>query len=181
MVVSNIGRDIGPMLQLTKTMDIFKYDLLAHVHTKRSVALGGETGIKWMEFLLEHLLGPEGSFNVIMAEFERESRLGLVFPEDANNVGWTKNKALAIDLAERLDVNGAVPSQPEFPVGTMFWARPLALKQLFDAASVLIHELPSEPLRYDGTMLHAIERLLPSICISAGYSWATVHIPGVTR
>ena len=42
-------------------------------------------------------------------------------------------------------------------------------------------DYPPEPLPNDGTMLHAIERLLPFAAQKQGYDYATVHVAGITR
>jgi lipopolysaccharide biosynthesis protein len=62
----------------------------------------------------------------------------------------------------------------------MFWARTKALAPLFDL-NLGWNDYPEEPVPYDGTILHAFERLLPFIARHAGYRFATTHIPGVTR
>ena len=67
----------------------------------------------------------------------------------------------------------------DFPIGTMFWARSAALKPLFDL-KLARDDYPPEPIPYDGTILHAIERLLPFVAQHAGYRVATTHVPGVT-
>jgi lipopolysaccharide biosynthesis protein len=41
-------------------------------------------------------------------------------------------------------------------------------------------DYPPEPLPHDGTILHAIERLLPFVARHAGCRFATTHVPGVT-
>ena len=35
--------------------------------------------------------------------------------------------------------------------------------------------LPARAAGLDGTMLHAIERLLPAVCEATGHGWATLH------
>jgi lipopolysaccharide biosynthesis protein len=41
-------------------------------------------------------------------------------------------------------------------------------------------DYPEEPLPNDGTILHALERLLPFVAQHAGYRLAVTHVPGVT-
>ena len=58
--------------------------------------------------------------------------------------------------------------------------RPPALAPLFDLG-LQWSDYPPEPVPIDGTMLHAIERLLPVICTNQGFSFETTHVPGVGR
>jgi len=67
-----------------------------------------------------------------------------------------------------------LPEWPVFPLGTMFWARPAALAPLWDLG-LQPADFPPEPAADDGTVLHAIERLLPAVCEATGHGWATLH------
>jgi lipopolysaccharide biosynthesis protein len=116
----------------------------------------------------------------ILDRFAADKELGLVFPDDPNAWGWTENKAVAADLAARLGLGPLPDRHFQFPIGTMFWARTAALRPLL-ALDWGWDAYPEEPLPYDGTLLHAIERLLPSIAVYSGYHIATTHVPGVTR
>jgi lipopolysaccharide biosynthesis protein len=62
----------------------------------------------------------------------------------------------------------------------MFWARTGALRPLL-GLRLDWSDYPIEPVPIDGTILHAIERLLPFAAGHAGYRYATTHVPGVTR
>ena len=42
-------------------------------------------------------------------------------------------------------------------------------------------DYPVEPVAYDGTILHAIERLLPVVAQHRGFEIAGTYVPGVTR
>ena len=61
---------------------------------------------------------------------------------------------------------------PDFPAGSMFWARSAALKPLFDTD--LITNFLSEREPHDDTLAHAIEHLYYFICEHAGYTWIRV-------
>ncbi len=184
-VVPNRGRDIGPMLTIFADR-LLAYDVVGHVHGKRSLALTSvglstDIGVVWYEFLLQHLLGAKFPMvDVILGRFAAEPSLGLVFPEDPNLTGWSLDRDIAIDLAARMDPAMVVPRFIDFPIGTMFWARPAALKPLFDAKFEW-SDYPEEPVPIDGTMLHALERLLPVVCRHAGFHHETTHVPGVNR
>ena len=55
-----------------------------------------------------------------------------------------------------------------FPVGSMFWARSAALKPLLDLDLQPQH-FPPEAGQVDGTLAHAIERMLGVTCRAGGY------------
>ncbi|WP_375413873.1 rhamnan synthesis F family protein [uncultured Bradyrhizobium sp.] len=180
-VVPNRGRDIGAFLSGFSREQLARYDVVGHVHAKRSVLLGDATGENWREFLWQHLVGDlYPMMDNVLARFAAQPRLGLVFPEDPHLPGWSDNLQIASGLAERLRFTEPLELFFEFPVGTMFWARTSALKPLFDL-NLDWDDYPEEPVSYDGTMLHALERLLPFVARHAGYDYATTHISGVNR
>ncbi len=65
-------------------------------------------------------------------------------------------------------------------VGTMFWARTDAIAPLLDL-DLGWNDYPAEPVPYDGTILHAIERLFPVVAQHRGSEIAGTYVPGVTR
>ncbi len=181
-VVENRGRDIGPLLTAFGTGLVRDYDIVGHFHTKASKSLDdGSTGQNWNRFILENLLGGQGGkmADRIVGEMAADSSLGLVFPDDPNVIGWSKNRAHAHDLAARLGIE-ELPDQFNFPVGTMFWARTAILKPFVDL-DLDWDDYPEEPLAYDGTMLHAIERLVPTVVQSLGLRCIVTNVEGVSR
>jgi glycosyltransferase involved in cell wall biosynthesis len=176
-VVPNRGRDIGPLLSVD---ELRQYDVIGHVHGKRS-ALSPGLGDGWRDFLWHHLIGPLFPMvDTIIDALASDSTLGLVFPEDPHLSDWNENRPIAEDLARRMGITGALPTHFDFPNGTMFWARPAALQPLF-SLGLRWEDYPPEPLPYDGTMLHALERLLPFVAAKAGFRYATTFVPGSTR
>ncbi len=175
VVVPNRGRDIGPFLtEVGRHVRSGAYDLVGHLHGKRSLAVDAGMGDRWRRFLTGVLLGAGSGVAAALAPFAEDPALGLLFPEDRHLVGWTRNRAAAADLAARMTPAPMLPGWPVFPLGTMFWARPAALEPLW-ALGLGTADFPPEPLAYDGTMLHAIERLLPAVCEATGHGWATLH------
>lgn len=184
-VCPNRGRDIGPML--TSFSDVLQsYDVVGHFHGKRSLALTSvglstQLGVQWHEFLLQHLLGAKFPMvDIILGRFAADPGLGLMFPEDPNLTGWSLDREIGVDLANRMDPAMVVPRFIDFPIGTMFWSRPEALKPLFDL-KLQWDDYPEEPVPIDGTMLHALERMLPVVCRHTGFHYETTHVPGVSR
>ena len=183
--VPNLGRDLGPMITEYGAM-LGDYDVVGHIHGKKSVEISvsgtaAPLGDVWREFLFENLIGGKtATIDEILAAFEKRSDLGLIFPEDPNVVGWTANYLPAKELCARLGVHVDLPSAIEFPVGNMFYARPHALAPIFNSG-LKWDDYPKEPLGYDGTMLHALERITPAICEAQGYRWVTTEVEGFSR
>jgi glycosyltransferase involved in cell wall biosynthesis len=183
VVTPNKGRDVGPFLMnLSKCLD--EYDVVGHVHSKRSVIDGDNSmGEKWRNFLWCNLIGDHtaSSMDTILDAFEKDKSLGLVFPEDPNMVSWGRNLAIATQLMERMGMGEIrLPPHFDFPIGNMFWARTSALAP-FKRLDLSWKDYPKEPLPYDGTMLHAMERLTPFVVEASGYAIATTSLNGVTR
>ena len=179
VVTPNLGRNIGPLLMNFAAFD--DYDIVGHVHGKRSPQQSGIQGENWREFLWDHLIGGGSPMmDVIARTFAADPRLGLIFPEDPNLNHWDMNLALAQKVADRLTLPKALPAHFEFPKGTMFWFRPAALRPLVDLGWRW-DDFPTEPAASDGTILHALERLIAFSAESAGFGFKTVHVPGSWR
>jgi lipopolysaccharide biosynthesis protein len=179
-VVANRGRDIGPFLDKFRNHESI-YDVIGHLHGKKSPHVDSSIGDRWREFVLQHLLGGTAPMaDVILQHFADDPKLGLVFPEDPHLNDWDENREMADALAKRMKIKMPLPTQFDFPIGTMFWARPQALKSMFDL-KLTERDFPPEPLPIDGTILHALERLLPFSNAKAGYRYATTHVPGHLR
>lgn len=94
-------------------------------------------------------------------------------------MGWDGNRDNAEALAERMGISHEFPEFFDFPVGTMFWLRPAAVRPLL-ALGLKWEDYPKEPLPYDGTLLHALERIVPFVAASEAYGFATVRAPHST-
>jgi lipopolysaccharide biosynthesis protein len=179
--VPNRGRDIAPFAS-EFARSLLSYDVVGHFHTKKSAHVQSSNLVSdWINFLMENLLGNRyPSAHRILASFAANPELGLVFADDPHLIGWDKNRPFAETISERIGIE-ALPSEFfNFPVGTMFWARPKALQPLFDL-KLALEDYPREPIPIDGTMLHAIERMLPSIVRHAGFRYQVTYAPGVSR
>lgn len=178
--VPNRGRDLGPMLT-TFANDILDYDLIGHIHTKKTKSLGDDSMAEyWSAFLYENLIG--GRYNMmdaIIESFDIDCNLGIVFPDDPNICDWGQNKKIAEELLADLECQPA-PDHIFFPVGSMFWGRVEALRAIFKRG-FLYNDYPDEPIPDDGTLLHAIERVLALIAESRGFTSSLTHVEGVTR
>ena len=179
-IVANRGRDIGPFLDKFRNHEKV-YDVIGHLHGKKSPHVQSLVGERWREFTLQHLVGGVAPMaDIILKHFADDPKLGLVFPEDPHLNDWDTNREIADALAKRMKLDMPLPTHFDFPIGSMFWARPRALKPMFDLR-LEIQEFPAEPAAIDGTILHALERLLGFANAKAGFRYATTHVPGILR
>jgi lipopolysaccharide biosynthesis protein len=181
-LVPNLGRDIGPFLTAFGQSILANYDYVGHVHTKKTADVKDPAiGKLWCLFLLENLLGGESGAmaDSILAEMKGDASIGMVFPDEPNVVGWSANLAYAEPLAARMALE-KLPEYFIFPVGTMFWARTSALAPLMNL-NLDWDDYPEEPLPYDGTLLHAIERLFPLTLSISKLRSATTNVIWLTR
>lgn len=179
----NIGRDVGPFLtEFLKKLDA-KYEIVGHLHTKKSLFTGGDTvGKVWSNFLFENLLGGENGgamMDKVLTKFAEDSSIGMVYPSDPNIVSWTKNDWIAEEYSQKMGY-GKLPNEVNFPIGTMFWSRVEALRPFIDL-DLHWSDYPVEPVGIDGTMLHALERLFGYVPGRMGLKSVVTNVRGVTR
>ena len=181
ITVPNLGRDIGPLIiELGKQLDS-NYNIYGHLHTKKSVSLDPKSSKRWREYLLRNLLGTEqlSMADLIIDDLTRNKNIGLVFPDDPTCVGWGGNYEYAINISKQLEID-KLPRSFNFPVGTMFWAKSGALTSLYEL-KIGWKDLPREPLEYDGTILHAIERLITIVAQKNGYKYKMTYVSDFDR
>lgn len=177
VVVENIGRDVGPMLfDLREQLTTKGYEVIGHFHSKKSLSTDGELGNRWREYLMQNLIGTKEIANSVLSLFN-ESSTGLVFAEDKHIVDIGSNRVYVDELCDLLSVP-KVADTPLFPLGNMFWARTDAIKQYFELDKTKF--LQAEPLPYDGSYMHAIERITPNLVEANGYKYITVYQRGTT-
>lgn len=117
--------------------------------------------------------------DIILARMIDDPKIGIVFPDDPGVSGWCKDKSLIIDMAKKLGIR-RLWNHFNFPIGTMFWARTSAVKSII-GLDLQWSDYPAEPVPYDGTLLHGLERLLPFAVTEAGYTIAVTNCVGISR
>lgn len=182
-IVPNIGRDIGPFLTTFGSHLVDNYDVVGHVHTKKSSHIENADAIRhWVELTLSGVLGGSKAgpiMDVILNHFAADSTVGIIHPDDPYVCSWTANLAPAQRLLKAMK-RGPIPDAFNFPLGTMFWIRAAALKPFIDLG-LKWDDYPVEPLSLDGTSLHALERLFGVVPRLDGWSAAVTFTKGITR
>jgi glycosyltransferase involved in cell wall biosynthesis len=177
----NKGRDLGPFLSgFHEALFGGNYDVVGHIHGKKSLDLDAAMGETWRNFLWDNLIGgAHVMMDIAIRAFENDPTVGLLHAEDPHLVAWSDNRDVAETLAERMRLSTPLADFFDFPLGTMFWARPAALRPIIDLG-LTWNDFPPEPLAYDGTLLHALERLLPFVAKETGFSVGGLRAPGST-
>jgi len=177
--VPNRGRDIAPMI-VEFGKKLLDYDLALHLHTKKT-AHNKNLGELWMLHILKCLLSDPLYLNHILKLFKFNDRLGVVAPTLIDDLvrfyNWGDNHKLAVQLFKDIGANTELLTQKkaiEFPAGTMFWFRPIALINLLNS-SLSYPSFPKEPIETDGTIAHAIERCIYYIAEENIYTYLTVE------
>jgi glycosyltransferase involved in cell wall biosynthesis len=180
-VVPNRGRDIGPLLTEFGETIRQKYDLIGHLHTKKSPHIKEESINRgWNQFLLENLLGGQAPMaDIILGRMADDQDVMMVFPDDPNVLGWGGNFCIGEKLLSSLGIKYSF-RELCFPIGTMFWARTAGLKALLDL-NLHWEDYPEEPLAYDGSSLHALERVFGILATYSGGSILQTNVSGSTR
>lgn len=177
LVFPNRGRDMSSWL--IGMHDIQEnYDLFGNVHSKLS--LQTPKSAEWRDHLLLSLLGRQNVLK-ILASFARDKEIGCVFPgpspwwsKTIRKPGWNMlrahmQKELIPQILRKLGIDEPfMRSDMIFSQGTMYWYRPQAFRQFFEAG-ITLEDFHPEPVPEDNTFVHAAERLFPFVCGYNGY------------
>lgn len=175
-VFENRGRDILPFLHVANELADAGEKLVLKLHTKRSPhRVDGDV---WRQDLLDKLIAPENARS-ILDTFHEHPELGMVAPEGhilPMPFYWGSNEANVHYLCRLMGIAEVDPAHEVFPAGSMFWARVDALRPLLDA-HLDEAEFEAERGQLDGTMPHAIERILGLSVREAGLYLASTTSP----
>jgi len=92
---------------------------------------------------------------------------------DSKLIAWGGNFRQARRLGWRMEIDLSPTGYLDMPSGSMFWARPGALRPLI-GLGLEFGDFPPEPCEVDGTIAHCLERLFLFSCEKAGYHWVKV-------
>lgn len=167
-VEENRGRDILPFLRVANRLLDEGEDVLLKLHTKRSTHRGD--GDAWRREFTDALLGRENAA-AILAAFAEDPALGLITPAahlQPLHYYWGANAANVHYLCRRLGLPEADTGSEQFAAGSMYWLRLAALRPLLDA-HLEEWEFEPEAGQVDGTLAHAIERIVLKAVTAAGF------------
>lgn len=165
-MVDNRGRDILPFIDIYRDIKNFKYKAVCKIHSKKSQYRNDGKEIR--NELYEGLLGNYNIINNILEIFKFEQKVGLItnskylINHTEHNMRYDKD--IVDNLSELMTINFQYDI---FPAGSMFWFNPKALNGIEKIQNNYF--LPEEGLA-DGTVSHAVERLICNIVKSNGFS-----------
>ena len=182
-VFGNRGRDIYPWFFISEKLK--KYDIAAHLHTKKSLYKEQQwIGKSWMNHITKTMVLPADE---IEETFRLNKDIGIIIPDVPGVLkgrvfgNHKKNSRHLHSLWKRMNLPRML-QLPEninymiFPYGNMYWYRPKALQPLFDL-QLKREDFPAEPIPPDGTIAHALERLPVYISWAMGYDYRVVLNP----
>lgn len=177
IVKKNRGRDISALLVACRDR-IQEYEYACFTHDKKEKNNYQKRDVQcWVEEIWENLIGSTEYIYNIKELLDKNEGLGLLVPPNpltdqlsfAVTNTWKNNFKLTQKLAEELGLICEI-SEDKSPItlGTAFWCRVTALKKLF-LKEWVYEDFQDEPLPDDGTISHAIERILAYVAQDAGY------------
>ena len=183
---SNRGRDLSALLVSCQD-ELLNYRYMCFVHDKKTLRdYEGEELEIWIENMWSSMMASEEYIRNMYSYMEQNNNVGLLVPlvPFGDNFqawlgrGWGKNYLNTMKLADSLELNVDIDIKyPPIALGSVFWCRSKALKKLFEKKWKYA-DFPQEPMPLDGTISHAIERVLPFVAQDAGFETKTVMSSG---
>lgn len=163
--------------------DVFEsYDYICLLHDKKCSHLEYEIyGRTFQKHCFESLICNSDYVLRIVETFENNPQLGLLTPpwpifgpwDGPRSCNFNLNEKKVSELYKSLNLTIPLDKDTLFPVGTMFWVRKGALNS-FLKKHWCITDFPQEPLKIDGTILHALERMYCLFSQNSGYYFGWV-------
>jgi lipopolysaccharide biosynthesis protein len=174
-VTPNRGRNFGPLF-VEFSKELLKEESFIHVHSKKSLH-SPDFATDWLTRNTDLLLSESG-VQRIRGLVSSYPKIGLVFADISDllygtNFRW--GRSLKIAKETFADRNGFEhikwSGRLSFPAGGMFWIRTQAIKPLLEI-DWNYEMFPLEKGQGDGTMQHALERMIGQLPLSSGFKQA---------
>lgn len=178
----NRGRDISALLVAFREVAL-RYQYICFVHDKKSKHPCLNADVKrWIENLWGNTLASEAYLYNLLQIFERNGEIGLLVPPEPMGEytdawysdAWRKNYGMVQEMADKLNLKCNLDRKKSpITLSTVFWARTCSIEKLLKV-EWKYEDFMDEPLPADGTISHAIERILGYVAQDAGYVTGTV-------
>lgn len=174
-LVPNVGRNFAPLL-VEFGKELLKFDHFIHVHSKKSVHSKAKVGRKWLTLQSDLLMDPKQVRRIV--EIGKRHDVDLVYPDVSGlvrriNMFWGQNSRFIRENKKMARFQTMIDQSEilHFPAGGMFWARTSALRGILEV-DWKYDDFPDESGQIDGTMQHAIERLIGVFVMKTGSNLA---------
>ncbi|WP_186333821.1 rhamnan synthesis F family protein [Paenibacillus xylanexedens] len=174
---NNRGRDISSFLVACRK-EILNHEYICFLHDKKEKNPSSKLDVdKWIYSQWENMLSSKNYIYNVISYFNKNDQLGLLLPpvpasERINFAymnNWKSNYENTIKLAQDLNLQCDINKEVSpMAIGTVFWARVDALRKLFEH-EWKYEDFDVEPLADDGTLSHAVERILEFAAKDSGY------------
>ena len=182
LVSAGNGRDMAGLLVAARPY-LSQYKYVGFTHDKKSAHHSSLSGETFRRLITDNIIpSPEYAENVISL-FERNEHLGLLVPPSPEHgsyfavIGrrWCENFEYYEKLCGKLGIPVNTTSESSaFALGTAFWCRYDALKELFEYEWTHM-DFPPEPLPLNGSVSHAVERCFPYVAKNNGFCCGVIY------
>lgn len=168
----NRGRDIAPFYVLFGR-ELSQYEILLHIHTKKSLYTGEEKS-DWRQWALNGVLKDEHSVKETLSLLRSSNaNAGLVFGEMTPTLPlmalhWLYNGGRGKEILQQLHIKFE-NHMLFYPVGSFFWVKTKAIRPLFDMG-MTYESFDEEKGQIDGTLAHALERIIACVVHARNYN-----------
>ena len=173
----NRGRDSSALLVAAKNI-VDHYEYICFIHDKKEKRLTEKEYVDlWSKNLWSNMLQSPIYIYNILELFASDDKIGMLVPLPPHkremgvwlHSSWGENYCHTKRLADELNIATNISDEnPPFTYSTVFWARTKTLKKLYLKDWQYI-DFPDEPMRDDGEINHAVERVLQYVVEDAGY------------
>lgn len=147
-----------------------QFEFICYLHDKKTSQAGATVGKEYAHHCYTNVLPSYAFLRNIISLFDAHPELGILEPpsfEIGNEIAQNEKELKKLYLLYR--IQSPFDPSPIAPFGTMFWVRSKAFRSL-KKVNLSYEDFPQEPVKVDGTMLHAIERFYPTLALDAGYA-----------
>lgn len=171
----NRGRDVSALCVACREFTPnYKYVCFLHDKKEHYTCEKKKTNI-WIDNLWGNMIGNAVYIENVLSYLADHKKVGLLLPMEpiqayTDGNWWGENYTNTVRVAKKIGVDSDLirEDRAAISIGTVFWARTEALEKLINY-SWLYEDFAEEPMPMDGTISHAIERVLPYVAQDAGY------------
>lgn len=184
VLASNNGRDQAAFLIGCRDLLLGdRYELVVKIHSKKTPQGGAAVGRHFRRQQFDNLLdNPHHAANIV-ALFQRQPGLGLAYPPTIHlghptaGHGWWANRDGVARLCSELGIRVPLDEiSPLAPYGSMFFARPAALRLLIEREWTY-DQFGGAEAYVDGGLAHVLERMPSYAAGELGFHTMTVASP----